>query len=653
VGLYEDGFYVARPQVSTFDLADVERVEVLRGPQGTLYGRNTIGGAVNVISKAPTGEFGFKQTFSFGTRDYFRSLTAVDLPRVGNLAAKVTWLKSSIDGSVRNTGSGHDFGEESQQAGRLLLHWDALPDLAVDYFLDKGNIDSTPQYLQNPSLNGQVLAAGIPYFSKDGAMTRSYRPVNLDPSTSNSEGHGLTVTWDVNDDITLKSLTGYRKFSYRAFMDYVEVFATPLVTDDRYHQEQFSQELQVIGNAFDNRINYVAGLYYFSENGSHVHIEEYPSYGPMVDVNDVAANGKSTAIFGQLTWTPPVLDDRLELTLGGRYTRDKKEARRIKASQIANGPVNVLENGEATGDANDQTFSRFNPSLTINFKWSEELSTYAKVATGYKAGGSYESGPPHQFNQTYGPEKLTNYEIGLKSYAFDRRVRANLAAFYSDLKDKQLGFPVNPNNPSASQIFNAGSARIKGVEAELQFAPIDDLNLNLSYTYLNAEYTNVEVVPDTILDHNTNQSSPYFVGQNLKDHFVLQFAPRNSLSLGADYTFLRIDAATFSSSLHYRWQDMVYTGAASGPAVPGRDQQTLPAYGVLDGRLTVALDLPRGDHAKISIWGKNLGTKKYLQQSGGLGGSVVPVGNRAPGYTNQWVGWAEPPSYGVDVTYEY
>ena len=653
VGLYQDGFYLARAQSSTFDLADLDHIEVLRGPQGTLYGRNTTGGAINLISRQPTGEFGFRQTLSFGSRNLLRSLTTVNLPRWGGIATKLTLLKSSIDGYVKNAGSSHDYGEERQRAGRFQLHWDVSDAFAVDYFMEKGNLDSTPTYFVNPSLAGRTYTVGgvaYRYPQADNPPRRTYRPVDLKLSTSDFEGHGLTLSWDVNEQLTIKSLTGYRTLDADAYQDFAESFGIFSTSEEPFGAHQFSQEFQFIGHALDDRINYVGGLYYFKEGGSHATVS---LQGTNLTNTAVTADAESQAAFGQITWTPDVLDGNLGLTLGARYTRDKRSAQRMRAVNGA-----VLENGAATGAANDQRFSRFNPSFTVNYQWTSDVSTYAKVSTGYRAGGSYEQGPPGKFNQTFAPEDITSYELGLKSYWFDQRVRLNIAAFASKLKDMQLVFPADPANRAVTQVYNAGRSSIKGVEVGLMVVPAEDLTLNLDYTYLHPVVDRVDVIPNTVLDQAGNPASPYHVGDNIKDLFVMPFAPRHSLNLGGDYTLFRFNGGDLSAHLDYRWQDQVYENPAGGPAVPGRSHLLLAARGVLDARLSAAFELPHGDRARISLWGKNIGNKQYHQSEIALGGVAVPFQQNpttvvAAGYTNGAIAWSEPPSYGVDLTYEY
>ena len=652
VGLYTDGFYIARPQSSTFDLADVERVEVLRGPQGTLYGRNTTGGAVNLISKKPTGEFGFKQSLTFGTRDYFRSLTSVNLPEIGGVATKFTLLKSDKDGYVKNTGSGHDFGEEGQQAGRFSLHWNAADNVNVDYFFEMGKLESTPIYDQNVALEGLAPSLnGFPgsYTNADGPRDRTYREFDLPLSKSDFEGHGLTVAWDVSDNFSINSLTGYRELSYRAYQDYAESFLIGFQTDDDINTHQFSQEFQFVGSALDDRLEYLVGLYYFEEKGSHRQLLDMTLYDAVAapvaipSDRDVSAEAKSKAIFAQATWTPAILDDRLSLTLGGRYTKDERSAtRRFEQAGF------LLE----PGGSNDQDFSKFNPSFTANFNWNDDISTYAKVVTGYKAGGSSESGPAGSFDMTFDPEEVTSYEIGMKSYWWDRRVRLNVAAYYSEFDDMQLAFVVDPTNSAVVQSQNAGSATVQGGEIELLVMPIDDLTLSLDVSYLDASFDEVEVLPGTVYDNRTNPSSPYTVGQNIKDVFVMPYAPEKSVALGAEYVFYRFDQGDVTANLNYRWQDEQALTANAGGAVPLYKNYWQPSFGLLDARVTLAMDLPRGDRAKIGLWGKNILDKEYRVHVTGNGGSVDTAGIPA-GYFSKAEAWAEPASYGIDLVYEY
>jgi iron complex outermembrane receptor protein len=658
IGLYQDGFYIGRPSGITFDLADLDRVEVLRGPQGTLYGRNTTGGAVNLISRRPSGEFGFRQTLDFGTRDKFRSLTTVDLPRWNSVATKLTVLHSAIDGYVQNAGSGHDFGEQQQQAGRLQLRWDPAQMLGIDYFMDTGNIDDTPTYYQNASLDGLTLQ-GYPYTRADRPRDTTYRPVDLDSSYTHNEAHGLTATWDVSDAVTVKSLTGYRSMRATGYTDFVEAITIapglPLhgTGSARTRSHQFSQELQLLGTAGDS-LRYVGGLYYFDEHVSYDTLNNLPDYF-LVSQQVSSTDSRSAAAFGQLTWTPPILDDRMELTLGGRYTRDKRDSDRFIAM---NGFV--LENGDTTGSTASLTFSRFNPMATANYRWTDGISSYVKVATGYRAGGTYEGAPTGQFDLgAFGPEEVTTYEFGLKSDWLDQSLRINAAVFDSRYRDLQIYVPIDPSDATRALFYNIGKASVRGLELDVAWAPVDDVELSLAYAYLDPTFTQVDVVPGSIYDNAANPLSPYTVGDNLKGLFTLPYAPENSLSAGIDYTFLRFSNADLALHLDYRWESETYSSAVGGPDVPGHQFDIRPAYGLFNGNLTLSTDLPRGDHAKISLWGKNIFNHRYRQHVIADGAAGVAVqspttGVVSPaGYHDQAVTWAEPAAFGVQLQYEY
>lgn len=659
IGLYQDGFYISRGQMVTFDLADVERVEVLRGPQGTLYGRNTTGGAVNIISKKPTGEFGIKQELGFGNNGRLRSMTALDLPAWGGLSAKLSFLKREQDGYVKNIGPSNDFGAEDQTAGRIALRWDTGAPFTADYFYERGELDSTPLYYTN-----SALAGIIPGYSDQGRPeARSYRAIDLPWSPGEFESHGLTLAWEVNDALTLKSLTGYRDLSVAYNQDYAETFFAGFRSLDDIRSHQFSQELQAVGSALDGRIEYVAGLYHFKEAGRHsqhtVITNALPGADPLLMNKDryVTMESKSQAAFAQLTWTPPILDDRLGLTFGGRYTKDKRSADRSFLTTYFGFPI-AQEPAPGLINSNDLESSRFNPSFTANFAWTDDVSTYLRIATGYKAGGSSESVDIGQFGVTFAPEDVIVYELGLKSYLFDRRVRLNAAAFSSRYEDMQLFFNTNPGDLSVVLGLNAGKATIRGLELETLWQPIDSLSFTLEYTYLDPKYDEVLAPAGTIFDPAVNSASPYRVGQDVKQLFSAGYAPENTLNLGSSWTFLERGRSTLTAILNYRWEDRTYHSSGAGPAVPNHELASRPSFGLLDGRLSWKTELANERRLRLDIWGKNLTDKEwplYVVASG----SPVPVYDALTdtvspaGYSSAPIAWAERRTYGMNMVYEF
>lgn len=645
VGIYEDGFYIARVQASTFDLMDMERIEVLRGPQGALYGRNTTGGAVNLISKKPTGVFGLKQTLDFGTRDKFRSLTTIDLPAYSGVSSKISLLKSSEDGYVKNSG-GSDYGEEQQTAGRLALRWSAADTVLVDYFYENGSLDSTPIYYQNASLEGQIIE-GFPYTKAGDPRRRTFRPLDLKESTSSYYSHGLTISWDVLENLTIKSLTGYRDLNSRFNQNYADSFtAAPgeslnLITENIIKQHQFSQEIQLIGSFFDEQISYVAGLYYFEESGSGFKQLVYPSFS--VDRRTtLKADAESKAVYSQITWTPEIFQRDIDFVLGLRYTKDDRSAERYQA---INGFV--IENGPATGTEADMDFDKFNPSFTVNYRWEEDISLYAKVVTGYRAGGIFSSAPPGRFDQAdFDPEELTSYEIGFKSTFLDQRLRFNVAAFEARYDDMQVIYPTDAFDVTVARVLNVGEATIDGVEMDISLLVGENTVINVDYSWLDSTFDQVDVVPGSIYDGAVNPGSPYRVGDNLKDIFTLPYAPKNSYSISVDQTLWSGTGFDFSLFLDYRWRDDVKSSAVK---LGNEELSITDSYGILDARLNLDVDLPKGDSATISLWGKNVLNEKYEQQIITFVQGVIP---NASNYSNA-IAWSEPPSYGISLIYEY
>ncbi len=354
VGVYLDGFYLGRAQGLGFDVADIERIEVLRGPQGTLYGRNAVGGAINLVSKRPDLEaFNLEQTLGFGNYGAFKSLTHLNLPLTDRFGAKLSYLHDERDGWVRNSG-GDDFSAHENRGARLALRFEPLDTLTIDYAFDWSDIEATQGYNQYARI--EEVAPGVPWIGNQSVepnrRKRARFPLPLKPSETEVQGHSLTLNWDIHPDHSLRYLGSYRKTDETTSTNYGGMFLVGLVVDAEIEQKQQSHELQAIGSLLDGQVDYVAGVYYFKEDvdefnqgfGSLAVLDQngdffgpvlpynlFPLGGalyPLDDARVVAGDARSRAVFTQLTWRPPAMEDRLSATLGMRYTRDRKNATR-------------------------------------------------------------------------------------------------------------------------------------------------------------------------------------------------------------------------------------------------------------------------------------------------------------------------------------
>ena len=693
VGLYEDGFYISRPQAETFDLADPERVEILRGPQGTLYGRNTTGGAVNIISKKPTGEFGGDLSLDGGQRNYVRALGSINLPKVfGGLSSKVTVLYSNLAGNVHNTPDGGlDFNRQNQEGLRAALRWDTGGAFTADYFYEVGEIKSTPIYYQDSALAGVIPG----YPPTVGLTTTSWQGYPITPSDARFNSDGLTLDFKINPSAEVRSLTYYRGLDSRFFQDYAGGFTDPstaaiegitnFTSSDVVQSNEFTQELQLIGN-IGPKLNYVAGLYYFDESANHAEagtIDIPREFIPGIPIYTsatqryVTADAKSKAAYFQATYQ---ITQPLSITLGGRYTKDTRDATRTYTSNslafvpppgvpgcafVTGSPFQCpIDAADPVPSANNLSFSKFNPAGTIAYQFTPDINTYLRIATGYKAGGSSEAANFGQFGQTFSPEDVTTYELGLKSFWFEHRLRANVAVFYSDFSNMQLQFNTVPGNLAIVQSYNAGKATVQGAEFEFLYAPINDLTLSVSDTVLSTDMKTVYALPGTIFDPATNPYSPYQVGQNVSQLFRVPYAPNNVLVSSLDWTMFHVpDAGNLELYLDFRYQGRQYDTAPTGVDVPGSSQYySIPAYGLLNGRVTWNVDTHNSKSAlKFSIWAKNLTNKQYQEHTIGQGAApIVAVPNSATGapvaqtgYTYNATAWAPERQVGAQLFYSF
>lgn len=601
VGVYLDDIYLARGQGVTTDLGDVERIEVLRGPQGTLYGRNTVGGAVKFVTAKPTGELGFKQSLDMGNYGLLRSVTNLNLPQINGFSIKLTAIASDYDGWVKAAGAGPNFGEKHENAFRVALRWRPMADLLVDYAYDKANHTGTNNYEQYQYTNAFPFA--FPLFPE--RQERAWRATQI-PMKDNfiSEGHALTLTGNISDLTTLKSITSYRKLGTDAVVDTLEAFNLPAGSIQRLQHHQFSQEFLFNGTDGSKKTKYNLGAFYFREVG-HAQTTDlanpfllafsFPYVGPtMADfapLTPARAENKSLALYGNVSHPLPILDERLTLDVGGRYSRETRIAER---------------QGAAPGNTD---YSSFDPSMTLDYRWTDKVHAYAKYSRAFRSGG---------FNlrntslAPFGPEKLSSFELGMKSIWFDGAMILNLAAFAQRYKDIQLQF-LNPgSSPLQVVSVNAGTQSSRGVEVDFEVMPMTGLRLSA-----NASAQDIGNVKAT--DPFTSAAYDAPPPQS----------PKLSYNLGADYRFKPFSFGVLSMAVNHSYSDKFLAGG--GPT------EFNPAYRLTNARLTLSrIPVGRGD-LSVSLWAKNLTDAKYIGGYHAFGAAI----------------FGEPRSYGINLTYNY
>ena len=502
IGIYIDGVYMGRPQSSGDTIADISRVEVLRGPQGTLFGRNSSGGAVNFITGEPTETPSLDATVGLGNYDETRGMLTVNTGRFASgFTARMSYTHEGYDGDVKNLApqntylfseSGNDFKNVSSFGGRNAdavmgkVRFDGLSGFTAEYKFDWSSQEDDNNGGQlvgySPGQPATALAgfavaglsAGGSGFNRLGALDVSFSG----PETVDVTGHLLTLTERVNDNITLKSLSAYRTVESHGAnnedgVSYI-VGGVPLVGLAAVYgefQHEFSEEFQLLGNW--RKLSYIAGLYYFNENASYdISDFFFGSMLPAPAVNSITsadilagerekALNSSTAAYGHVDYA---LTDQWDFTAGVRYTVDNQKAWDYRVTP-----------GVETG----ARYTRPNYDVTLTYSPESNIHAYFRHATGYTSGGS--------INQVrFRPEDGVSDEIGVKSDFFDRRLRVNAAAYYAVYTDEQLS-QYSPN--TGLFIQNIGNAKIAGAELEISAKPIDPLTLTANIGYNNPEYS--------------------------------------------------------------------------------------------------------------------------------------------------------------------
>jgi iron complex outermembrane receptor protein len=638
IGIYIDGVYNGRNNVALMQLVEPDRVEVLRGPQGTLFGRNTTGGAVSITTHTPTNEFSGMVKASYGTFGEKGVQARIDSGELGS-----TGLKFSVAAQHRQqNGELNNLREPSRRDPnayksdafwfKAVGNWDRLSaTLSSDY----SEMSGAPNYLQIVAANAATLGfiASSPSFG-GGAYTVTPNPqftvpnlATLQLQTVWAQGTALTLNYEVNDHLSLKSISSLRAYKRNDpspngpadLRGNTGTVANPVITSfpglyvldiRQSRQSQYTEELQALGDVGD--FNYVAGFFYFHEKGYEYGRTRLPAaigaFGPNIALNftsvlDYSMVNKSVAGFGQVNYRPSFLDKKLELTGGIRWTKDTKNLN--QKSTVVRLSSLVTKNWSFLGSA--------------NYQWTDDLMTYAKFSTGYRAGG-FNVRATAAANPIYQPEKMKSWEAGFKTELLDRRVRLNGAAFYNKYRDLQVAqfSPPSTTGAGGSAAVNA-NATYKGFELETQAVVTEALTFEGSVGYLDAKY---KKFPTALVGGAVsagclpiNNSAGVAVGQDCAAIADVTNSPKWTYSLGASYVLPRTSYGLWTARATYSHKTAIEWGTLNLPSTPFKAQVAGKAYGLLGARLTLSeIPLSGAARAQLAIFGDNLTNEKYVLQ---------------------------------------
>lgn len=633
VGVYIDGVYLGRSQGLGVALFDIERIEVLKGPQGTLFGRNSTGGAVSIISRRPTGEFDLRQTV--GIRNYggYSTETHLDLPAWNDIALKLDGVLVRRDGLVDNPLEGEeDWNKIDRRGVHAAARWRPTDTFDAQLDFDYSYDASTPYYVQLLDKNPAAPALAPLVQVQPNRAKRGDIGVPSQESIGKTQGWALHMTWTPNTQTELRSITSYRRLKQSQYDNSIGAHAGVFVPNGRFaryslaslRQDQWSQEIQLVGDV--GEIHYVAGLYAYREagdddawtpntlqwnaNGTAATVLPSLQAGAATPFPDRASTAKarSYAAFGQVVWTPAALDDRLHLTAGARLTQDKKSGRLFKV------------NGADTAFTFRFKDDRIDPTLTVAYDAAEDLHLYAKWGTAYRAGGANSRSVSYR---PFGPEEVETYEAGFKSEFWENRARLNVAAFETRYKDIQIDFSaVNLNNSNRGTIetVNApGRGKIKGFEIDAQVAPVQGLTLSFGFAQT------VGALPAA--------ANP-FLGNRLTPVYIV-YTPKNAYTAAIDYA-APVGVGTLRAHLDASIADGYRS--QSGEATRTDDSA------VVNGRLALT-DIEVSDSARmtVSLWARNLFDEAH----------TILESRAAFAAAGTFGAFNEPRTFGVDLTLDF
>ena len=648
VALYVDGVYTPRATSAAFDLPDLERVEVLRGPQGTLFGRNTTGGAIMLVTQSPSEEASARVSLGYGSNND-RLLQAV--VQTGEIGASGFRLKLGANlrrrnGWVETPGlDKSDWGGNEKDTGLTAALAGSLGDLTVDNRLRYGRntsftawqpIGGTPAAVAAYTASAANTPGSPPLVLSPKALDLSYRDPRLKGNaTIKSWGDTLTLSYPLGAAAEIKSITNYSEIDQKLVnylggsyvLGTVVNPAVPGVTIEPISvhaapanpgkQHQFSQEFQLSGDIGD--VEYVTGLYYWNEkvNENVTTILNSSVGAAWVRVNrSVTYEQKTTsyAAFGELKWRPAALDRKLEVTLGGRYTHDKRE--------IDTGIVQTTTTTTTTNQVADDKWNNFGYSGSVSYSWGPGFMTYGRIASSFRAGGFNALAPG---SPGYDPEKAITYELGWKLTALNRHLRLDGNIFQIDYDNLQ----VNQFNSvtRTNFIVNAAKARYRGLELEGALMLGEHFQIDGNVGYVDPKYKRYDLIIAGVVT-NVGSTAHFSYLSKWSTHVGAQF---RSSPTGIGVMTARVDYSTKSTSRL----------AVIDSLAPTLQNFRTGTQRDLSARLILS-DIPLDSGVRLSaqLFGENLTDNRYYSFATDFGSLATAIFNR-------------PRNWGLRVTAEF
>ncbi|HET9628052.1 MAG TPA: TonB-dependent receptor [Novosphingobium sp.] len=656
VGVYIDGVYMGRAQGLGTALFDVENIEVLKGPQGTLFGRNTEGGAVNIVTRKPSGQFGLNATAGLGNYGAYKGELHLDLPEIAGLSFKLDGVVAKRNPFVKNPLSGaRGFNSYDKHGIHVEALWRPAGNFSADLSYDRSYDATTTLYQQQISspVGLPVSSTGSPAIAPNGlSALYANQPRRADvalvgvpeqPSVGRAEGFRLGLEYKATPDLTLRAITAYRDMTQSQYDNAsastnLSAAATTNFTGfqfaryslARFRQNQFSQELQIIGDL--PRVQYQAGALYYDERvednaqafntnqmtdaAGSAYIIRSIDYATQTIQRASHVRTTSVGVYGQATYTPPIGDDMIHLTLGARWTRDKKDGLLFTVNGAA--PVLPVNGVNVVGAIPlKASWSRVDPLVNLAIDATRDVHLYAKWSTGYRSGGANSRSLSYR---TFNPETVSMFELGAKTEFLDHRARFNLAAYYGTYKGIQLDFSglyedvvngvrVATTRTTTDTVNAPGTGKLKGIEAELTLAPMEGLAISASYAW------NSVKIPDTL--NPFPQTGGVFITVPVPIYQV--YTPEHSASGAIDYETpislgdaklrLHLDA-NYDSGYYANYTDVAYDAVTR--AVRYTQPKGEKAF-VVNGRIALA-DLAVSDAARftVAVWARNLFNEQHL-----------------------------------------